>query len=304
MATAAVAATAEAAVEEAPKKRSKKPLLIGLVLALVLGGGGFYATFSGLLLGGGEEHAEEGHAPGPLMGIAFVPLETIVISLGPDSGSEHLRFTAQLEVVDTAAADVTTLTPAHSGRAEQLSARHRHGLDRGPAGDGAAAGADAAPHSGCHRRRPGARPADHRIRAELDGIAMDLISDILLMAGSFGAAIYCYVLASRLKHFTTLESGMGGAIAVLSAQVDDMTVALEKARGAANGSAESLEALTARGEAVARKLELLVASLHDLPDPAAPPQRAACRRWSRQEDDRRLRFVRRRAPRDTLEAAE
>ena len=105
-------ATAEATEEEAPKKRSKKPLLIGLVLALVLGGGGFYATFSGMILGGGsEDHAAVEQAPGPLMGVAFVPLETIVISLAPDSGSEHLRFTAQLEVVDTAAADVTTLTP-------------------------------------------------------------------------------------------------------------------------------------------------------------------------------------------------
>ncbi len=104
-------ATAEATLEEPPKKRSKKPLLIGLVLALVLGGGGFYATFSGMILGGGEEHATEEQAPGPLKGVAFVPLETIVISLAPDSGSKHLRFTAQLEVVDTAAADVTTLTP-------------------------------------------------------------------------------------------------------------------------------------------------------------------------------------------------
>lgn len=129
---------------------------------------------------------------------------------------------------------------------------------------------------------------------------MELISDILLMAGSFGAATYCYVLSTRLKRFTTLESGMGGAIAVLSAQVDDMTVALDKARGAANGSAESLEVLTARGEAVARKLELLVASLHDLPDPAAtrPVEDEPV------TEDRRLRFVRRRAPRDTLEAAE
>jgi hypothetical protein len=132
---------------------------------------------------------------------------------------------------------------------------------------------------------------------------MDLIADILLMAGSFGAAIYCYVLSTRLKRFTTLESGMGGAIAVLSAQVDDMTVALEKARGAANGSAESLEALTARGEAVARKLELLVASLHDLPDPAITPPRPAAV-VQPHEEDRRLRFVRRRAPRDALEAAE
>lgn len=104
-------ATAEATVEEAPKKRSKKPLLVGLVLALLLGGGGFYATFSGMILGGGEAPAPEDQAPGPLQGIAFVPLETIVISLAPDSGSEHLRFTAQLEVADSAAADVTTLSP-------------------------------------------------------------------------------------------------------------------------------------------------------------------------------------------------
>jgi hypothetical protein len=131
---------------------------------------------------------------------------------------------------------------------------------------------------------------------------MEIIADILLVAGSFGAAVYCYVLAARLKRFTTLESGMGGAIAVLSAQVDDMTLALEKARGAANGSAESLAALTARGEAVARRLELLVASLHDLPDPkAAPPPAAPA---PGHEDDRRIRFVRRRAPRDRLEAAE
>jgi hypothetical protein len=134
---------------------------------------------------------------------------------------------------------------------------------------------------------------------------MDLISDILLVAGSFGAAVYCYVLSTRLKRFTTLETGMGGAIAVLSAQVDDMTAALEKARGAAKGSAESLEALTARGEAVARKLELLLASLHDLPDPAlAPaPSRVAVEEDA-PEDERRLRFVRRRSIRDALEAAE
>jgi flagellar protein FliL len=104
-------ATAEAGVEEAPKKRSKMPLLIGLVLALLLGGGGFYATWSGMILGS-EEHADDGHAdPSPLSGIAFVPLDTMVVSLGADSGSRHLRFTAQVEVVDTAAADVTLLVP-------------------------------------------------------------------------------------------------------------------------------------------------------------------------------------------------
>jgi hypothetical protein len=130
---------------------------------------------------------------------------------------------------------------------------------------------------------------------------MDLIADILLVAGSFGAAVYCYVLSTRLTRFTTLETGMGGAIAVLSAQVDEMTLALEKARGAANGSAESLEALTQRGEAVAKKLELLVASLHDLPEPAAP---SAPVDDPAGEAERRMRFVRRKPARDALEAAE
>jgi hypothetical protein len=130
---------------------------------------------------------------------------------------------------------------------------------------------------------------------------MVLIADILMAAGSFGAAIYCYVLSGRLKKFTTLETGMGGAIAVLSAQVDDMTRALEKARTAANGSADGLQALTVRGEAVATRLELLMAAMHDLPDPVAAPTPAEP---EPADPERRLRFVRRRASRPDLEAAE
>jgi hypothetical protein len=128
---------------------------------------------------------------------------------------------------------------------------------------------------------------------------MALIADILMAAGSFGAAIYCYVLSGRLKKFTTLESGMGGAIAVLSAQVDDMTRALEQARHAATGSAEGLKALTARAEGVAGRLELMVASLHDIPEAEQPPSAA-----EEAEPERRLRFVRRRSSRPDLEAAE
>ncbi len=127
---------------------------------------------------------------------------------------------------------------------------------------------------------------------------MVLIADILMAAGSFGAAIYCYVLSGRLKKFTTLESGMGGAIAVLSVQVDDMTRALEKARTAATGSADGLQALTARAESVAQRLELMVAAMHDLPDPTTESQPEP------EEAERRLRFVRRRSARPDLEAAE
>ena len=131
---------------------------------------------------------------------------------------------------------------------------------------------------------------------------MELIADVLMSAGAFGAAIYCYVLAGRLKKFTTLETGMGGAIAVLSAQVDDMTRALKKARGAATGSAAGLEALVLRAEGVAAKLELMVAAMHDLP--ATPPPGAAAREEEPLAEDRKLRFVRRRNLRRDLETAE
>jgi flagellar protein FliL len=104
-------ASAGEAADGTTKKRSKLPMLGGVVMAVLLGGGGFYAAWSGMILGGASDHAAEGVAPGPLTGIAFVPLETMVVSLGADSNSRHLRFTAQVEVADSAAADVTLLMP-------------------------------------------------------------------------------------------------------------------------------------------------------------------------------------------------
>lgn len=101
---------------------------------------------------------------------------------------------------------------------------------------------------------------------------MELIADALLGAGALGAAIYCIVLSRRLKRFNNLQNGMGGAVAVLSAQVDDMTKALENARNSAEASAEQLTDLTKRAEAASRNLELMMASLHDLPEePTSQP---------------------------------
>jgi hypothetical protein len=96
---------------------------------------------------------------------------------------------------------------------------------------------------------------------------MDLIADILLVAGALGAGFYCIILARRLNRFTDLEKGVGGAIAVLSAQVDDMTKTLTRAQHTAAGSAVELTELTARAESVAKRMELLIASMHDLPEP-------------------------------------
>jgi hypothetical protein len=107
---------------------------------------------------------------------------------------------------------------------------------------------------------------------------MTLISDILMIAGALGVAFYCVVLSRRLTRFTDLEKGMGGAIAVLSAQVDGMTQILKAAQKEAGASGRTLEDLTRRAEEVARRLELNVAALHDLSDPEevkTPPRPAA-----------------------------
>jgi hypothetical protein len=91
---------------------------------------------------------------------------------------------------------------------------------------------------------------------------------------------------------------MGGAIAVLSAQVDDMTRALETARDSADRQVKSLVTMTERGEDVAGRLELLLASMHDLPEEQkSPPTPEA-------EPEKRLRFVRRKPAHDNFEAAE
>lgn len=140
---------------------------------------------------------------------------------------------------------------------------------------------------------------------------MELISEMLLIAGAFSAALYCYILSRRLARIQTLEGGLGGAIAVLSAQVDDMTRALDRARAAAEVQSESLEALVGRGEAAAARLEMLIAALHDLPDPASAPSVAAPPQPSPPQPadiaataERRLRVLRRRVERPWTEAAE
>lgn len=99
---------------------------------------------------------------------------------------------------------------------------------------------------------------------------MEMISDLLLASGALGAGFYCMVLSQRLKRFTDLESGVGGAVAALNAQVDDLTVSVLSAQETARTSVATLDDVSTRAEDAARHLELLVASMHDLPEAPAP----------------------------------
>lgn len=94
---------------------------------------------------------------------------------------------------------------------------------------------------------------------------MVFVADVLLVAGALGAGLYCHVLSRRLRRFTDLESGVGGAVAILSAQVDDLGKALSKAQTSTNSSVEAFAEVNLRAESSARRLELLIASMHDIP---------------------------------------
>ena len=104
-------AEAEQTQDATPKKKSKLPLILGVVLFLVLGGGGFYAVYSGMILAPAmAKPAAEGDSS-TMPEIAFVPLEPVVISLGQASDNRHLRFGAQLEVDRSNAGEVGALAP-------------------------------------------------------------------------------------------------------------------------------------------------------------------------------------------------
>ncbi len=122
--------------EAAAPKSGRTGLLVG-VLALALGaGGGFYATFSGLLLGPkpaaaeagaeGDSHgaghgsSTAGSGGGALHGepvvaggsnVVFIPVNPLVISLAGSDSPAHLRFTSQLEVPQEHGEEVARLMP-------------------------------------------------------------------------------------------------------------------------------------------------------------------------------------------------
>ncbi|XDA98494.1 flagellar basal body-associated FliL family protein [Sulfitobacter sp. LCG007] len=97
---------------EEPKKPSKLPLIIGIVLALAGGGGGFFAVWSGMILGPSEpETAADSEPVAATPAVAFVSMEPLVISLPERSSSRLLKFRADLEVPVGREADVELLLP-------------------------------------------------------------------------------------------------------------------------------------------------------------------------------------------------
>jgi len=110
----ALSADVDTPEEESAPKKSKLPLIIGLVLALVGGGAGFMVTRMGLLPGGSGEDAAEAEKDAPVViteDVTFIPLDPITVTLPPGGGRQLLRLSAQLDVAPENAEHVTTIMP-------------------------------------------------------------------------------------------------------------------------------------------------------------------------------------------------
>ncbi len=121
---------ADTEAEETPKKGGKG-LLFGLIGAVVLGGVTFFGVFSGMIpvpsaIAGmfgaapeeGDEYAKDDKGDeGEKKDYStaeiptFIPVEPIIISLGPQSRSTHLKLRVDIEVDPAAKAQVESVTP-------------------------------------------------------------------------------------------------------------------------------------------------------------------------------------------------
>lgn len=108
---------------------------------------------------------------------------------------------------------------------------------------------------------------------------MELIANILIAAGAGAATFYCFVLSRRLRQFTDLESGMGAAVAKLSRQVDQLNRALKDAQSTADRAQSQVSSQTKRAEDVSRRLELMLASMHDMDTDEGGAEKGRMQSW-------------------------
>ena len=97
-------------------------------------------------------------------------------------------------------------------------------------------------------------------------------ADILVILASLGAMGYCIVLSRRLNRLTSFDKGLGGAIAVMSSQVDEMKAALREAKAGSDGAGKQLYELVNQARDISTELEMMIAACHDFAEEAIVAQ--------------------------------
>lgn len=114
-------------------------------------------------------------------------------------------------------------------------------------------------------------------------MSLDTLLQAALIVASIGLAIFCVVLARRLRRLNDLETGLGGAIAVMAAEVDRLERAIRTARDEATTASQSLsdEIARARKERALWELRQRIGEAAMPEYPAAP---AATRRLRKRSE--------------------
>ncbi|MBP7001758.1 hypothetical protein [Amaricoccus sp.] len=101
---------------------------------------------------------------------------------------------------------------------------------------------------------------------------MEVMTDGLLIAGTMFAGLYCWVLAGRVRALKSLDGGLGGAIVTLTRQIELARATLEEAKAGSRETRADLVQLTARADAAAAQLRLLLAAVEKAGPPARAPE--------------------------------
>ncbi|MCZ0960244.1 hypothetical protein [Paracoccus benzoatiresistens] len=93
-----------------------------------------------------------------------------------------------------------------------------------------------------------------------------------LLAASLGLGAFCLILSRRLRRLNNLETGLGGAIAVMAAEVDRLDHAIRNARAEATEAGEALsrEIAAARKERALWDLRQKITQAQATAAPPAP----------------------------------
>jgi hypothetical protein len=87
---------------------------------------------------------------------------------------------------------------------------------------------------------------------------MQLIFDLILLAASAAAAVYCFVLSARLKKLNDVRSGLGASVVSMSAMLDQTRLTLEQSKRATVETEQRLRAVIEHAEKIAPEIEILL----------------------------------------------
>ena len=110
-------------------------------------------------------------------------------------------------------------------------------------------------------------------------MSLTMILPMISVVTALPLAVYCYVLSRRLRRLNDLETGLGGAIAVMTTEITRLDQAIRRARA----EAEEATAELARTISLSRDEKAYWALHHELSRGGGAPSRRLTPRGPQRE---------------------